>query len=131
MPTKTPRLVRYVSPFGSPASMLPEQAEHFLAEDSALWAILSEQGLLDERQRRIGEPRVGDNDFRLSDLPDWEMPTGDDPWPTIRRLVRKVEEQARLRGGDFVVVRREQRYATMRRSLLIDGDEVLWSAPVR
>jgi hypothetical protein len=57
-------LVRYVSPFGSPAWMTREQAQVHLAEDDArlLWLEKAEaEGagpMLTPRQRQIGPPRI-------------------------------------------------------------------------
>jgi hypothetical protein len=57
-------LVRYVSPFGSPAWMTRERAEHYLAEDDDLYEFLClierETGsrALADFQRRIGPPRI-------------------------------------------------------------------------
>ena len=58
MAAKKVRWVRYVSPFGSPASMPEEQAERHLADDDARWLEFSKLGLLDERMRPIGPPRI-------------------------------------------------------------------------
>jgi hypothetical protein len=61
---KPPRLVRYVSPFGSPAWMTRDQADVHLAEDDARWMRLEEveaEGagpMLTPRQRAIGPPRI-------------------------------------------------------------------------
>lgn len=52
------RLVRYVSPFGSPAGMSDEQARRLLAEDDARWLEWSELGILSEHHRQIGPPRI-------------------------------------------------------------------------
>jgi hypothetical protein len=54
----TPQLVRYVSPFGSPAWMTREEAERHLAEDDKRWLRYSELQLLTEDQRAIGAPRI-------------------------------------------------------------------------
>lgn len=57
-------LVRYVSPFGSPAWMTRECAERYLAEDDDLYQFMClverETGcrLLADFQRRIGPPRI-------------------------------------------------------------------------
>jgi hypothetical protein len=58
MTARAPRLVRYVSPFGSPAGMTLAEAERHLAEDDALWLELSELGLLADYQRAVGPPRI-------------------------------------------------------------------------
>lgn len=55
---KPARLVRYVSPFGSPASMPLEQAERLLDEDDARWLEWQELGLLTPAQRQVGPPRI-------------------------------------------------------------------------
>lgn len=52
------KLVHYLSPFGSPAWMPREQAERYLAEDDQLWEKWSAAGMLDERQRAFGPPRI-------------------------------------------------------------------------
>jgi hypothetical protein len=59
------RLVRYVSPFGSPAWMSREQAEKLLAEDDRRYLELQQleaEGagkMLTDRQRfEIGPPRI-------------------------------------------------------------------------
>ncbi len=52
------KLVRYVSPFGSPAWMLRAVAERHLAEDDRLWRELQEIDALTDRQRRVGPPRI-------------------------------------------------------------------------
>lgn len=57
MPSRGP-LVRYVSPFGSPAWMTPEQARRYLDEDDARYVEWSQLGLLTEDQKRIGPPRI-------------------------------------------------------------------------
>jgi hypothetical protein len=56
---KRPDLVRYVSPFGSPAYMSREQAERYLAEDDARW-LRAQEGRypLSDEQRAIGPPRI-------------------------------------------------------------------------
>jgi hypothetical protein len=61
---RRPALVRYVSPFGSPAWMTRDRAEQLLAEDDRryewLAAVSSEVGedLLGARARREGPPRI-------------------------------------------------------------------------
>ena len=52
------KLVRYVSPFGSPAWMPLAEAERHLAEDDRLWLDLSEVGALSAAQRQISPPRI-------------------------------------------------------------------------
>lgn len=58
------KLVRYVSPFGSPAWMTRDEAQHYLDEDDAHWLefleIERETGckILSEHQRAIGPPRM-------------------------------------------------------------------------
>lgn len=59
--TRMPRstdLVRYVSPFGSPATMARREAEMHLAWDDACWREWGPLGMLDGRMRRIGPPRI-------------------------------------------------------------------------
>lgn len=64
MPRRRVDLVRYISPFGSPAWMPRERAEHYLAEDDKLWLFLQEceaegaGSMLTPRQRDIGPPRI-------------------------------------------------------------------------
>jgi hypothetical protein len=55
---KPPKLVRYVSPFGSPAHMTREEAERYRAQDDKLWLDLQEIGALSDRQREIGAPHI-------------------------------------------------------------------------
>lgn len=58
------RLVRYVSPFGSPAWMVPDSAEFFLRQDTDRFerflSIEEATGhtVLSIEQRRIGAPRI-------------------------------------------------------------------------
>lgn len=52
------RLVRYVSPFGSPAWMSREEAATHLEEDDRLYLDLVEIGALTDAQRRVGPPRI-------------------------------------------------------------------------
>lgn len=52
------QLVRYVSPFGSPAWMTREQAQTHLEEDDRRWLLHQEAGNLSEWQREIGPPRI-------------------------------------------------------------------------
>lgn len=59
--SKAPNLVRYVSPFGSPAWMTPEQAADLLAKEDARWMRYQELGVLSESQRAIGPPRIERN----------------------------------------------------------------------
>lgn len=58
MPKTKTDLVRYVSPFGSPAWMSRAEAERYLAEDDARWLDWQEMGLLSELQRVNGPPRI-------------------------------------------------------------------------
>ena len=57
-------LVRYISPFGSPAWMSPEAAQRLLIEDDSLWLYLQEveaetgHRVTSEHQRQIGAPRI-------------------------------------------------------------------------
>lgn len=51
-------LVRYVSPFGSPAWMTREAAYEWLEKDDKLWLELQEVNALSEWQRQIGPPRI-------------------------------------------------------------------------
>lgn len=58
------KLVRYVSPFGSPAHMPREVAERYLREDDDLWCELQAveretgQKIIADFQRKIGPPRI-------------------------------------------------------------------------
>lgn len=58
------KLVRYVSPFGSPAWMPRERAEQYLKEDDNLWCFLQEveretgSRMLTSRQLDIGPPYI-------------------------------------------------------------------------
>ena len=52
------KLVRYVSPFGSPAWMSRERAQALLEEDDARWLLFQKADALDEYMRRIGPPRI-------------------------------------------------------------------------
>lgn len=122
---RAPLLVRYVSPFGSPASMTLAAAEQHLAFDRDLLALMRDAGIVDERVARIGEPRIGDDRFHLRDLPDWQP--GDD-FDVIRELVRSCEQLARNEGERYVVVSRGGRSAVFPRRLLIDGDVVRWES---
>lgn len=117
--------VRYVSPFGSPASMPLEDAERYRAQDLDLLALMRDAGAVDERMARIGEPRIGDDRFHLRDLPDWQP--GDD-FDLVRDLVRSCEQLARNEGESYVVVSRSGRSAVFPRRLLIDGDVVRWAS---
>jgi hypothetical protein len=117
--------VRYVSPFGSPATLDRARAAELLAQDAPLYALCDEVGILSERQRRIGAPRLDDPRFRLSDLPDWKE--GDDV-PALRPLVRKAENLARDRGEPYVVASRDGRSAVLPLRLLLEGDAVRWEA---
>lgn len=51
-------LVRYSSPYGSPATMARASAEKHLQEDDALWLQHQALGLVDESMRRHGPPRI-------------------------------------------------------------------------
>lgn len=51
-------LVRYCSPFGSPAWMTSEQALSLLAEDDRRWLYYQQAGALSPDQRRHGAPRI-------------------------------------------------------------------------
>lgn len=53
-----PRLVRFVSPFNSPAWMEPERAEQLCKEHDARWLRYQELGLLTEEQRAVGPPII-------------------------------------------------------------------------
>lgn len=55
---KTLPLVRYISPYGSPAWMTREQAERYLKEDDRRWLDDQEAGNLSAHQREIGGPRI-------------------------------------------------------------------------
>lgn len=54
----TATLVRYVSPFGSPAWMSREEAERYLREDDARWLEWQALGLLTASQREVGPPYI-------------------------------------------------------------------------
>lgn len=56
--TRRVDLVRYVSPFGSPAGMTRAEAERHQAEDDELWIELSAVGALTPEQRQVGPPRI-------------------------------------------------------------------------
>jgi len=58
MAKSQPKLVRYVSPFGTPAWMSREIAEQHLEDDDRRWVLYSQHGLLSEAQREIGPPRI-------------------------------------------------------------------------
>lgn len=51
-------MVRYVSPFGSPAYMSRAGALRLLAEDDARWLLYGHLDLLSEAQRAVGAPRI-------------------------------------------------------------------------
>jgi hypothetical protein len=55
---KPERLVRYVSPFGSPAWMTRERAQEYLEDDDKRWLMYGDLDLLSEEQRRVGAPRI-------------------------------------------------------------------------
>jgi hypothetical protein len=116
-------LTRYVSPFGSPACLDAALAEQLLVEDAALWRLMDDAGILTERQLRIGPPRIGDNQFRLSEMPEWV--DGDD-FEVLRPLVARCEQLTRERGEEYVVACREGRSTVMPRRLVIEGDDVRW-----
>lgn len=54
--TRTEPLVRYSSPFGSPAWMTRERAAKLCIEDDRLWLLMQEVGNLSEQQRKHGPP---------------------------------------------------------------------------
>lgn len=56
--TRVERLVRYVSPFGSPAWMRREQAEALLRVDDRRWLRYEALGILTPEQREVGLPRI-------------------------------------------------------------------------
>ena len=64
MATKAPKLIRYVSPFGTPAWMTREQAAVHLKADDARYVWLQEieretgDKVLSDRERLIGAPRM-------------------------------------------------------------------------
>lgn len=58
MTKRAPKLVRYVSPFGSPAWMSREEAERYLAEDDKRWLEWQSIGMLSDHQKQIGPPRI-------------------------------------------------------------------------
>jgi hypothetical protein len=58
MKPKRASMVRYISPFGSPAWMSRENAERLMAEDDKRWLDYMEAGNLSEAQRQIGAPRI-------------------------------------------------------------------------
>ena len=53
--------VRYVSPFGSPASMTRPEAEKYLAEDTKRYERYDRLDILTKGQRQIGPPRIEDS----------------------------------------------------------------------
>jgi hypothetical protein len=55
---KVPALVRYCSPFGSPAWMPEADAQRHLEEDDQRWVEWSRLDMLTERQRQHGPPRI-------------------------------------------------------------------------
>jgi hypothetical protein len=55
---RSPRLVRYVSPFGSPAWMTRDEAQRYMAEDDRRWLADEAIGNLSDRQRQIGPPHI-------------------------------------------------------------------------
>ena len=48
----------YISPFGTPDWMSPAQAKKHLEADERRYVRYRESGLLSERQRKIGPPRI-------------------------------------------------------------------------
>lgn len=52
------RLVRYVSPFGSPAWISREEAAIHLERDDRRYLDLAEAGALSDAMRRVGPPRI-------------------------------------------------------------------------
>ena len=52
------KLVRYISPFGSPAWMPRERALKLLEEDDARWLKYQRLGMLSDEQRASGGPRI-------------------------------------------------------------------------
>lgn len=55
---KQERLVRYVSPYGSPAWMPLELARKHLAVDDRRWLRDQELGIISDAQRQVGMPRI-------------------------------------------------------------------------
>jgi hypothetical protein len=51
-------LVRYVSPFGSPAWMTRERAEQYRQEDDDRYLRFDDAGMLSAEQRLVGPPRI-------------------------------------------------------------------------
>jgi hypothetical protein len=51
-------LVRYLSPFASPAWIPRWQARAYLAQDDRRWSRLEELGMVSARQRAAGPPRI-------------------------------------------------------------------------
>lgn len=58
MTRRIPRLVRYISPFGSPAWMTEERAEKYRQRDDDRWLRYQAAGMLSEEQRKVGPPRI-------------------------------------------------------------------------
>lgn len=64
MPKRTPKVVRYVSPFGSPAWMPLKMAQTLMEHDDKRWSrhqeIKAQTGeyVLGETRRAIGAPRI-------------------------------------------------------------------------
>ena len=56
--SKEEKLVRYVSPFGSPAWMPRDRAAELLEDDDRRWVLYSQNGLLSDEQKQIGPPRI-------------------------------------------------------------------------
>lgn len=55
---REPVLVRYVSPFGTPAWMPRADAERHLAVDDDRWCRFAAVGILSDRQLAVGPPRI-------------------------------------------------------------------------
>jgi hypothetical protein len=55
---KQEKLVRFVSPFGTPAWMTREKAQEYLEDDDRRWVLYGQQNLLSEEQKQIGPPRI-------------------------------------------------------------------------
>jgi cysteine synthase len=106
--------------------MTPEEAEEHLAQDTELYDLMEEAGMLDERIRRIGRPRIGDNNFHLTDLPEWVEIDANDRFETVRMLVRQAEQQARRSAGDYVVIERDGKMALVKRAYVLDDDGIVW-----
>lgn len=123
--TRAATHTRYVSPFGSPATIDRPQAERLRRQDSALYRLMRDVGILTEQQRRIGAPRLDDDVFRYADLPVWRQPEGD-RFELIRELVRDAERGFRDRGERYVVAERAEGLAALPARLLMPDDVVVW-----